>query len=60
MILDPRFARALRFAPAVASLLMFALALVALHRLAGEFHLSDVRAAFTAMSSARSPTARSH
>ncbi|HLQ12372.1 MAG TPA: bifunctional lysylphosphatidylglycerol flippase/synthetase MprF [Steroidobacteraceae bacterium] len=36
----------LHYLPAVASLLLFAVALFALHRLAGEFHLSDVRSAF--------------
>src|SRR5258706_185322 len=36
----------LRYLPAVASLLVFAFAIFALHRLAGEFHLSEVRSAF--------------
>ncbi len=37
----------LRFLPAAVSLGVFALALVALHRLAGEFHLNDVLRTFT-------------
>jgi phosphatidylglycerol lysyltransferase len=36
----------LRYLPALASLLVFAIAIFALHRLAGEFHLADVRSAF--------------
>src|SRR5260221_138568 len=40
----------LRYLPASASLLVFAFAIIALHRLAGEFHLADVQSAFRAIS----------
>jgi phosphatidylglycerol lysyltransferase len=39
----------LRYLPAIASLVVFVLAILALHRLAGEFHLRDVQAAFRAI-----------
>jgi phosphatidylglycerol lysyltransferase len=45
----PTPAARFRYLPAAAPLLVFTLAIVALHRLAGEFHLADVRSAFHAI-----------
>ncbi|MBK6597375.1 MAG: bifunctional lysylphosphatidylglycerol flippase/synthetase MprF [Proteobacteria bacterium] len=43
---NPALAQLKRYLPAALSVVVFSLAMLALHRLAGEFHLNDVRAAF--------------
>ena len=40
---NPALAQLKRYLPAALSVVVFSLAMLALHRLAGEFHLNDVR-----------------